>query len=274
MSEKYDCNIVANNGSDFIIADNVNNGKTPILIGGHNGASESATKFNIDDLCKDNHVFNFRLKKTLQKIKDLNNDDGFIPQALSHIQTFIEKEMPLCKPEMIDERTACIFDNEPFNYMVENKLCMCVEQATMSQYICQQSEIKSYLVNSYANIQNITNKPELHAYVMYEDKGNMFIYDPANPRSDNKPRILDTKMNKIIFEDFVEAINHNKDSDNNTLKNRVGFRCVDEKTNQNFVYQSNCGIAGQNITPSKLRAKRDATYLNESKANKIDNYKE
>jgi hypothetical protein len=261
MSDEFDCDIVASNNTDFIIADNIDDGKIPLLISGSRGPMQSDLNFNISDLLKEDTIFRTSLKKVFQTINELDKNKNFIAKSFSCIQNFLEEKLPLCDSRMLDERTACLFDDETFQHLVKNSLCMCVERAAMSQYICQQVGIKSHFVNSQVSVNN---KKELHAYLIYEDKGNMYVYDPANPRQDKSPRILNANMGKLIYSDFIDAVEFKKDSNNVKVKKRVGFKAKDILNDDVFIYHSNCGIQGETITPSKLKARRNNNLKNSS----------
>lgn len=246
----YDCDIVANNNTDFVIADNVKIGNVPILTGAGTQSFVCDMSFDIDNCCKNNNLFRTRLSKTL---KDLDKEKS-VEGKMNLIQNFMVQNMPLCDEKKLDERTACVFDSEPFSYMVENKLCMCAERAIMAQYLCQTSGIKSYLVNSYVNIKN--GEKGLHAYNIFENNGKMFVYDPANPTKGDMARIMDTRMDKSMFDEFIVAINENADSSDVKKKNCVGFACAHEDGKM-FLYRSNCGTESNKVTPTTLKARRE-----------------
>jgi hypothetical protein len=62
-------------------------------------------------------------------------------------------------------------------------------------------------------------------------------------------------MDKTIFTDFVDAVNHNADCDDKKQKNCVGFICNHED-GKTFLYRSFCGIEGNKVTPKKLKEAR------------------
>lgn len=249
----YDCDIVANNNTDFIIAQNVKSGQVPVLIGGGENSFVDKMNFDFEECCQKNALFKTRYGATMASLKNLPLQDKF-----NAIQSFLEYTMPLCEKKNLDERTACVFDGEPFSYMVENKLCMCSERAAAAQYMCQQCGIKSYLVNSFVNIRG--GEKGQHAYLMFEKNDQIFIYDPANPTKDNAPRIMETGMDTIIFNDFIAAVNENADSPNKRAKNMVGFVCS-HKDGKQFLYHSNCGTKDKIVGPKVLKEAR-ASKLN------------
>lgn len=253
MTAGYDCNIVANNNVDFVIADNIKSGNVPVLLGGAE-SSVCYMCFDIDECCRNNASFGIKLRKTQEKL----NDVSCLSEKFEIMQHFMEDCMPLCESKNLDERTACLFDGEPFSYMVDNKFCMCAERAAMAQYFCQQCDIKSYLVNSYVNIKD--GAQGQHAYVVFEDKGKMFVYDPANPIKGNAPRIMSTNMDKTIFSDFVDAVNHNANCQDKKQKNGVGFVCEHED-GKKFLYRSYCGTKENQIGPKKLKQARLVKFM-------------
>ena len=255
MTQQFDCNIIANNNTDFIIADKITNGKIPFLLGGQ-GSIISDYNFDIEALCRQDASFRVGLKQLIKNISVNNQEHKPLEESLVLLQDFIEQKLPLCPEDKIGLRTACLFDNEPFSYLVANKLAMCSERAALAQYVLQSGGIKSYYANSMAQIQNITNQPEQHAYVMINDNNKIVVYDPANPRRNDQPRILNANMDGICFADFIDAINYNAESNDNLSKKRIGFKCVDEQSGKTFVYHSLCGKKGETITPSKLKAAR------------------
>lgn len=248
MTIGYNCNIVANNNVDFVITDDIKSGNVPILLGGV-FSSVSDMNFDIDECCQKNDLFRVMLRKTQANLKKTSS----LSEKFEIIQSFMEDQMPLCAVKNLDERTACLFDGEPFSCMVENKFCMCAERAAMAQYLCQQCEIKSYLVNSYVHIKD--GAQGQHSYIIFEDNNQMFVYDPANPTKNNAPRIMSANMDKTIFADFIEAVNYNSDCDDNKKKNGIGFVCehIDGKK---FLYRSCCGTKENRISPKKLREAR------------------
>lgn len=256
MTQQFDCNIVADNNTDFIIADQIANGKIPILLQGAQDSMVGDYNFDVDTLCRQDSAFRVGLKQLIKSISANHKDGKPLNESLALLQNFMEQKLPLCSSEKADLRTACMFDSEPFSYLVANKLSMCSERAALAQYVLQNCGIKSYHVNSMAQIQNVTDKPAHHAYVMINDNNKILVYDPANPRRNNQPRILNSEMDSVIFADFIAAINYNAENNNNLSKKRVGFRCVDEHSGKNFVYHSLCGKKGENVTPSKLKAAR------------------
>lgn len=256
MTQQFDCDIIANNNTDFIITDKIANGKIPLFLQGVQGSDISDYNFDIDALCQQDASFRVGLKQLIKNISANNQEHKPLEESLVLLQNFIEQKLPLCPQEKTDLRTACLFDSEPFSYLVANKLAMCSERAALAQYVLQGSGIKSYYVNSMAQIQNVTNQPEHHAYVMINDNNKIVVYDPANPRRNDQPRILNTAMDGIVFADFINAINYNAESNNNLSKKRVGFKCVDEQSGKTFIYHSLCGKKGETITPSKLKAAR------------------
>ncbi len=267
MTAGYDCNIVANNDVDFVIADNIKSGDVPILIGGADSGI-GVMNFDIYECCQSNVSFRVNMKKTQEDLKKASS----LSEKFSIMQRFMENHMPLCESKNFYERTACIFDGEPFSYMVSNKFCMCAERATMAQYFCQQCGIKSYLVNSYVHIKN--GAQGQHAYVVFEDNNQMFVYDPANPTKDDAPRIMATNMDKTIFADFIEAVNHNSNCGDKKQKNRVGFVCEHED-GKKFLYRSYCGTKENQIGPQKLKQVRLAKSVEaQSIASKMGNVKE
>lgn len=253
MTAGYDCNIVASNNVDFVIADNIKSGSVPVLLSGaESGVSNMC--FDIDECCRNNDLFRVKLRKTQKNLSDVS----CLSEKFEIIQHFMEDCMPLCKPENLDERTACLFDGEPFSYMVDNKFCMCAERAAMAQYFCQQCGVKSYLVNSIVEISSGENGQ--HAYVVFEKDNQMCVYDPANPMENNKPRLMDTNMDKVIFNDFMDAINENADARDKTQKRCVGFVCTSED-GKKFRYRSYCGSLENRVTPSRLKNRRLANEM-------------
>jgi len=248
MTIGYDCSLIANNNTDFVIANNIKSGKIPMLIGGSNSFVTNMN-FDIDEYCSNNDAFRVRLKKTQENIKKSSS----LQEKFQIMQNFIEHTMPPCKSENIGERTACIFDGLPFSYMVDHEMCMCSERASVAQFLCQESKINSYLVNSYIHIKN--GEQGQHAYIVFEDNNQMFVYDPANPTKGNAPRIMDTNMDKCIFEDFIDAVNYNSDCRDNKQKNAVGFVCEHED-GKKFLYRSCCGTGKNRIGPQKLKERR------------------
>lgn len=261
MTAGYDCNIVANNNVDFVIADNIKSGNVPMLmIGSHRGELHSSNvgelKFDIDECCQKNDLFRVKLRKTQENLKTSSS----VQEKFGIMQNFIEEAMPWCKSSDIRERTECFMDGEPFSYMVEHKMCMCAERAVLAQYLCQESGIKSYLVNSFVHITSGENGP--HAYVMFEDNNQMFVYDPANPIKNDAPRIMVTKMDKTIFSDFVDVINYNADCPDKKQKNGVGFKC-EHSDGKKFLYRNYCGTEKNQYGPSRLKREREATKFSE-----------
>lgn len=256
MTQQFDCNIIANNNTDFTIADKITNGKIPMLLQGAQGSFVSNYNFDIDTLCQQDYSFKVGLRQLIKNISANNKTGKPLNESLALLQNFMEQKLPLCPKEKTDLRNACIFDADPFSYLVANKMAMCSERAALSQYVLQNCGIKSYYVNSMAQIQNVTDKPAHHAYIMINDNNKILVYDPANPRPNDQPRILNTNMDSAIFADFIDAVNYNAQSNDNQSKKRVGFRCVDEQSGKNFAYHSLCGKKGENITPSKLKAAR------------------
>ena len=245
----YDCNIIANNNTDFVIANNIKSGNVPLLIGGGNDSFVSDMNFDLEECCQKNPSFRVRLKKAETKLKSPIS----LQEKLSTIQEFMETAMPMCPLDKVDKRTGLIFDGEPFSCLVENQMSMCFERATMAQYLCQESGINSYLANSYVHIKN--GEQGQHAYVIFEDNNQMFVYDPANPLKDGKPRIMSSDMDKTIFSDFVEAINHNADCNDKKQKNCVGFVCQHEDGKM-FLYRSHCGTDKNKVGIQKLKEAR------------------
>lgn len=256
MTQQFSCNIVADNNTDFIIADNIANGKIPVLLQGSQGSFVSNYNFDIDTLCQQDYSFKVGLRQLIKNISANNKTGKPLNESLALLQNFMEQKLPLCPKEKTDLRNACIFDADPFSYLVANKMAMCSERAALSQYVLQNCGIKSYYVNSMAQIQNVTTRPGQHSYLIINNNNKMLVYDPANPRRNNQPRILNSEMDSVIFADFIAAINYNTESNNNLSKKRVGFLCVDEHSGKNFLYHSLCGKKGENITPSKLKAAR------------------
>lgn len=126
---------------------------------------------------------------------------------------------------------------------------MCQERASIAQYLCQKDgSIDSYMVNSFAEIKN---QHDLHAYIIFEKDNRLFVYDPANPAKNNKPRIMDSGMDKFIFSKFIDAINENANSTDKKKKRRVGFRCLD--AGKVFLYCSHCGTQENMATPKRLK---------------------
>ena len=261
---KYDCNIVANNNIDFVIAKNISDGKCPILLGAGNDKEKisfvSEMNFDIADCCRNNGIFRMRYKKALAELQEkTSTKDKF-----NVIQNFIESTMPLCEKQNLDERNDCIFDREPLSYMIEHKLCMCSERAAVAQHLCQESGINSYMVNSYVRKDG---KEGQHAYLMFEENNHMFVYDPANPTKNNAPRIMDARMDKAMFNDFINAVNENADSSNKNSKNCVGFACKHED-GKIFLYRSFCGNENNKVTPlslQKARAAKQSSFSEKSR---------
>lgn len=262
MTQQFDCNIIANNNTDFTIADNIANGRIPVLLQGSQGSFVSNYNFDIDTLCQQDYSFKVGLRQLIKNISANNKTGKPLNESLALLQNFMEQKLPLCPKEKIGFRNACIFDADPFSYLVANKMAMCSERAALSQYVLQNCGIKSYYVNSMAQIQNVTTRPGQHSYLIINDNNKMLVYDPANPRRNNQPRILNSEMDSVIFADFIAAINYNAESNNNLSKKRVGFKCVDEQSGKVFVYHSLCGKKGETITPSKLKAARIAKTNN------------
>ena len=258
---------IASNNTDFVIADELKN-EYILLLGGRDDKTGeyinlhiSKEPFDIENLCEINKKFELHLKSTLSEIDKLERNNDFISNSLKKIQNFISKQMPMPLDNVMAlyDRNDALMENEPFSYFVENGECMCSERAAMAQYMLQQIGIKSYYVGSFSAISGVNRELELHSYIIFENKGQMFVYDPANPRTDENhhdvPRILDTNMNKTIFGDFVEAVNYNSEG-KKIEKKRVGFKCVDPINNQIFVYCSQCGVKGETTSPKKLKEKR------------------
>lgn len=263
MSDEFDCDIVANNKADFVIANNIKSGYVPILLRGATTGVDNMN-FDIDTCCQKNDMFRVKLKKTQENLKETSS----VSEKMAIMQNFIEDVMPWCQAQNEDERTACIFDGEPFSYMVDHKYCMCAERASVAQYLCQQSGIKSYLVNSMVEISS-GEKGE-HAYVIFEKDNQMYVYDPANPVKDKAPRIMDTNMDKTIFGDFIASVNENSNVYDRKKKNCVGFNCRADD-GKKFVYRSYCGTMENIVSPSRLKAARLAKSqenLNISQKNK------
>ena len=267
---------VANNNFDFIVVDELKDEfiatkKDTDVNSGEVTMHQYNLPFDIEDLCKKDVKFRTNLSKTFKNIEELPKDDNFIDKSLKYIQDFMSSQMPW--PENTVkyngiEISSDVFREEfgfmeaaPFSFYVENKVCMCSERAAMAQYMLQQIGIKSYCATSLANISGVTSEPQPHSYVIFENKGQMFVYDPAIPRGD-APRILDTKMSKTIFDDFIDAVNYNKDG-HTVDKKRVGFKCVDPKNGQIFIYCSQCGVKGQTTSPKKLKEARYGSSRND-----------
>ena len=248
MSDEFDCDIVANNKADFVIANNIKSGYFPILL---RGATTwvGNMNFDVDECCQKNNMFRVKLKKAQEKLKETSS----VFEKMAIMQSFIEDAMPWCQAKDEYERTECIFDGEPFSYMVDHKYCMCAERAAMAQYLCQQSGITSYLVNSMVEISS-GEKGE-HAYVVFEKDNQMYVYDPANTMKDKAPRIMDTNMDKIIFGDFIASVNENSDVYDRKKKNCVGFNCRADD-GKKFIYRSYCGTMENIVSPSRLKAAR------------------
>lgn len=262
---QYNCNIVANNNTDFVIADNITSGTVPML-GSSYDSFVTDINFDINECCKNNHVFRVKLKNTEKALKKSSS----LQEKFAIMQNFIENTMPLCPPDKREERTSCIFEGEPFSYLLEHQMSMCFERAAVSQYLCQHCDIKSYLVNSCVEIKNGEQGP--HAYIMFENNNQMFVYDPANPTKNNAPRIMSADMDKTIFTDFIDAVNHNADCDDKKQKNCVGFVCRHED-GKSFLYRSHCGSEANRITPKKLKEARLGKVISAAKQSQIsDNY--
>ena len=245
----YNCDIIANNNIDFVIANNITSGTVPALGGGGGDIFVADMNFDIDECCKNNASFRVKLRKTEEALKTSPS----LQEKFEIMQNFMNEAMPLCDPKKISHRDACIFDREPFSYLVENQMSMCFERATMAQYLCQKSGITSYLTNSYVHIKN--GEKGQHAYIIFDDNNQMFVYDPANPTKNNAPRIMSANMDKTIFTDFIDAINHNADCNDKKQKNCVGFVCNHED-GKAFLYRSYCGTKENTIGPKKLKEAR------------------
>ncbi len=246
----YNCDIIANNNTDFVIANNITSGTVPALGAGGSGSYVCNMNFDIEQYCKNNNIFRVKLRKTEETLKTSSS----LQEKFEIMQNFMNETMPLCDPQKIRDRDALlIFDKKPFSYFVEHQMSMCLERATMAQFLCQKCGIKSYLANSYVHIKN--GEQGQHAYVMFEDNNQMFVYDPANPTKNNAPRIMSTNMDKTIFADFIQAINHNADSNDKKQKNGVGFVCEHEDGKM-FLYRSYCGTKENTIGPKKLKEAR------------------
>lgn len=250
---EYACNILANNNTDFVIVNNIKSGSIPLLISGTVSLVDGIN-FDIEECCQKDGLFKVKLKKLQERLKI----EASLKGKFEKMQAFMEDAMPLCDPKKLDERTACIFDREPFSYLVEHQMCMCSDRAMLAQYLCQDCGIRSYLVNSYVHIKN--GEQGQHAYVMFEDNNQIFVYDPANPTIGEAPRIMSTNMDKTIFSDFIQAVNHNADCKDNKQKNRVGFVCEHED-GKKFLYHSYCGTRENQIGPKKLKEARLAQAL-------------
>ena len=263
---QYNCDIIANNNTDFVIADNISSGLVPILLIGSK-SEISHINFDIEECCKNNTSFRVKFKKTEAELKKAIS----LQQKFEIIQNFINEAIPLCEPEKIPHKQTCVFDGEPFSYFVENQMCMCIERAMGAQYLCQNSGIKSYLVNSYLHIKNGEQGP--HAYIIFEDNNQMFVYDPANPTKNDAPRIMSANMDKTIFNDFIDAINHNADCSDKKQKNCVGFVCNHED-GKIFLYRSYCGSMENSIGPKKLKEARAVKAVDTELQNRLsDIYK-
>ena len=263
---EYNCHIVSNNNTDFVIANDIKSGNIPCLIGGHH-SSVSNMNFDLDECCRNNNLFRVKLKKAQANLKTAPS----LTEKFKIIQDFIEDNMPICEPKNINKRMACVFDGEPFSYIVEHKMCMCSERAALAQYLCQESGIKSYMVNSYVHIKD--GEQGQHAYIIFEDNNQMFVYDPANPTKNNAPRIMSADMDKSIFADFAAAVNHNADSTDDKQKNNVGFVCQHEDGKM-FLYRSHCGNKENHVGPKKLKEARLTKYMEtQNMMSKIDNTK-
>lgn len=271
----FDCHIVANNNADFVIADDIKSGNVPMLVedvthgGAHSSSNVEELKFDIDECCQKNDLFRVKLRKVQESLKTSSS----LQRKFEAMQDFIEEVMPWCEPSNVRERTECFMDGEPFSYMVEHKMCMCAERAALAQYLCQESGIKSYLVNSFVDITSGEKGP--HAYVMFEDNNQMFVYDPANPTKNSAPRIMATKMDKAVFDDFIDVINHNADCSDIKQKNGAGFRC-EHSDGKKFLYRNYCGTKDNTFGPSKLKKLREAAKFSamSEKALKIGELKE
>lgn len=255
---EFDCHIVASNNADFVIAEDVKAGQAPLLLSGANGCFVSDFNFDIDECCQNDASFRVKLKKTQDNLKKSFS----LQEKFEIMQNFFESSMPLCEPKNLDERTTCFFDGEPFSYMVGHGYCMCAERATMAQYLCQQCEIKSYLVNSIVEISN--GEKGQHAYVIFEKDNHMYVYDPANPMKNYEPRLMDSNMEKVIFKDFMDAVNENADVHDRMKKRCVGFVCRSED-GKKFRYRSCCGSLENRVTPSRLKEARLAKAMESSK---------
>ena len=111
------CEIVANNKTDFVIADSIENGEIPCLIKGRS-IFVSEMQFDIDTCCKNNNLFCVRLKKLLN---DLNKEES-VEGKFNLIQAFLEQQMPICEKSKLGERTGKFFDGAVFSDLVENKI--------------------------------------------------------------------------------------------------------------------------------------------------------
>lgn len=252
----FDCNIIANNNTDFVIADNIKSGEAPILIASSDGyAFVHSITFDIDK-CRNNDLFRAKLKVCQENIKNSTS----IENKFEIMQEFINNVAPICKLKDQDTRIVDLFDGASLSAMLEHKLCMCTERALLAQYLCQESGIKSYFINSTVQIKNGENEERgLHSFIIFENNNKMFVYDPANPTKNNTARIMSAGMDKTIFTDFIKAINYNADSQDKKQKNRVGFRCTHEDGKM-FLYCSQCGISGTGLTPIHLRKIRLAKH--------------
>jgi len=245
----YNCDIIANNNTDFVIANNITSGTVPAL-GAGGDIYVANMNFDIDECCKNNDLFRVKLRKTEEALKTSPS----LQEKFEIMQNFMNVTMPLCDPQKIRDRDALlIFDEKPFSYFVENQMSMCLERATMAQFLCQKCGIKSYLTNSCVDIKN--GEQGVHAYIIFEDNNQMFVYDPANPTKNNAPRIMSANMDKTIFNDFIEAINHNANCNDKKQKNCVGFVCRHED-GKTFLYRSYCGTKENTIGPKKLKEAR------------------
>ena len=73
MSDEFDCDIVANNKADFVIARNIKSGYVPILLRGAQ-TLVSNMNFDIDTCCQKNDMFRVKLKKAQENLKEASSE--------------------------------------------------------------------------------------------------------------------------------------------------------------------------------------------------------
>ena len=61
---QYNCDIIANNNTDFVIANNITSGTVPLLLAAGEESFVSDINFDIEEFCKNNALFRVKLKKT------------------------------------------------------------------------------------------------------------------------------------------------------------------------------------------------------------------
>ncbi len=92
--------------------------------------------------------------------------------------------------------------------LFEKGVALCTESSILAQAYLQRQGIDSYLCKAKL-FQDTPNGiiSENHHFLVINDKGRMFVYDPLNTKETGHPRIMDTGMNK---EEFIKRADSNE----------------------------------------------------------------